>query len=1292
MVLLLVSALPISFGVAGAATQPTSSATVDPGAAQLDPGGPVADSYQSGLPAVTVQVQQATSSGGKATIDGWVRYQNMTGGFSPARQTDVILRKRTTLVPENKEIARTTTNESGYYSFEIDVAKWESNVDGKDDTLRLRVQALAQNPAVNVVNFGKNLDTANGNTWTINNDGTIDRGDAGRTFNFSITGKDERRAFQIANWTLEEYRFTKRSVGWTRSRVKARYPAVNNDQAQFKSFLEKFVIGNATWNRSDTRHVIHHEYGHAVMSGLFGYKGWQIPHTSTWFSSHCIWSETHRLTAWYEGWAEFMEAATVDNPAVHEENIETYPYFNDSDSHGGTDCPSSDTGDFDGVTVEGAIANILWDVYDGANEPHDRIDGSLGEVFNAVNETDNKAWGRAFNNGRTRDIHMFFIQYVDNTGRHEALRKIYFEYGINKPDRFEHAPGSGSSCTVAGYPCSKLSGDKWSKLEPNTSVDVGLHHQDDDFYRIELDEEQRATINATVTAKAPDGTGDMRVVVSGSKSSGGNTVGPALGSATESYPHEEVTFTAPDNGTYYIHVYDESSRTGGDLTYDLTVNATPQPPQTFEQDDTPRQATELSPYRIGQFTRTIEQTAATARHDADYFTLTLGPGDRISHASLRDGPGLNLTLQDDAGTTLQTVGNGDVIRTTTDLDGNYFLEVDGDARIDGYTLNVTTQNISQKYEQNDAKTAAADLTQTLDLSPDPARSGGTGPGHRGNPRWCKQTNTGSSTAGSTGGTGIGTGFQGPCPRHFWWDDGRTNPGFGPHEQDWYTLTLQRHERLNVTLPDDRLGVELHANGREVARAAPGSGQRSVQYTAQTAGQVAINVTGDDYVPAHELRFILVDAAARDRFEANDERASATRVRAASSGNLTVREPLLKLASGDADFFAVDLAKGDELNVSVTHLESAGEVRLAVIDPGGSHTIATDPRPQVKTYTTRLERATLTATQAGTYYLKVSGTTDVALKYNLSVTTRTDATQPVVTPIPVPGGDRFEFEGLQTGRWFTRDVPTPEDIARAGMFEEIGLNPDAPIDRLGVRMAVRTELPDGVPALERTSVIGGQYLHVDPQGSYSGTTKVRVRVSRDRLRSADASADSLAVFRHSGADTDGGWERLETTVAEKGENAVVLEAVADGMSVFAVGTVKDTIYDLIAANKGVYNENAEKVPGVFASLFGGERINLEVAREGDGRERIGVAMEGNRIQTVRKGGIDDATLVVETSESTVRTVKNAEQPREEAIAALDDGEISYHGVGIVNTVKFTGVKIAVGVMDFVGETLGIGPFA
>lgn len=927
-----------------------------------------------------------SSSQDSATIRGRVMYQNETGAMVPARHVDVIIRK--SVVPFDW-ITQTTTNESGYYSTGVDVASFESNLD-PDETLTLRVQALAQNDAVNVVNFARNLDTVNGNTWTINNDGTINVGEDSATFDFSITGQDERRAFQIANWSLQVYEFTERETGWTRNRVKARYPAAVDENAQFKSPLEKFVIGSGIWGRSDTRNVVHHEYSHSVMSGLFGYAGWQAPDVSTWFGSHCIWMDTGRIYAWYEGFAQFMEAAAVDDPGVHVRSIETFQFYDDDQLSTG-DCPAGDTGDFDGHDTEGAIANILWDVYDPANESHDRLDGSLHGVFNAVNETDNRAWGRTSNNGRTVDIHDFFIQYVDNNpNRHEELRRIYFEYGINKPDRFESR--TGASCPLHEYPCDKLDGQYFSPVQPNRSVNVGLHHQDVDTFRFDAEEEQRVTVNVTVTNSPPVETEDLRLTVNDTAA-----VTPrerSIGTRTENGRNETVVFTAREDGTYYVTVDDEVGE--GNVSYQYSVNAT-QVDQTNEEDDTPAEATGLSFFELSgdRWLNTSLETAATARYDHDYYEVDLLDGERIYNATLSDGPGLTMTLEDDSGpvgppSDPVSVANGEKLNTTTEVDGVHYLNVSGDARVEEYDVNVTTQRISQKYEENDGQSAAADLTADLGFdevpeltdSPDGtlACRGGQGDG---------------DTGGNTETPSFGTGSD--CPRFNWEQTRRATAGYEPYEADWYYVTMAQHERLNVTVDDPRLGIELFHGGQKIAE----TNSESLTRRLPADGDYYVNVTqeSDDYIPTYTITAERTLADARDRLEPNDVRTNATTVSTATSGTSTESYERLSITDEDVDLFAVDPGSGEDINVTLTHEESVGDVGLTVIEPGGATVSGSEDPVLAGTSGTGL-RANLTDVQSGTHYVRVTASGGAALKYNLSVRTTGSASSNVIPIAPI----------------------------------------------------------------------------------------------------------------------------------------------------------------------------------------------------------------------------------------------------------------------------------------------------
>lgn len=66
-----------------------------------------------------------------------------------------------------------------------------------------------------------------------------------------------------------------------------------------------------------------------------------------------------------------------------------------------------------------------------------------------------------------------------------------------------------------------------------------------------------------------------------------------------------------------------------------------------------------------------------------------------------------------------------------------------------------------------------------------------------------------------------------------------------------------------------------------------------------------------------------------------------------------------------------------------------------------------------------------------------------------------------------------------------------------------------------------------------------------------TATVRTRVSREEIRAADVTASSARIAHR----TDGTWKLLNTTVASRGEEAVLLAATTDGASPFAVTALR-----------------------------------------------------------------------------------------------------------------------------------------
>jgi hypothetical protein len=118
----------------------------------------------------------------------------------------------------------------------------------------------------------------------------------------------------------------------------------------------------------------------------------------------------------------------------------------------------------------------------------------------------------------------------------------------------------------------------------------------------------------------------------------------------------------------------------------------------------------------------------------------------------------------------------------------------------------------------------------------------------------------------------------------------------------------------------------------------------------------------------------------------------------------------------------------------------------------------------------------------------------------------------------------------------------------------------------------------------------------------------------------------------------------------------------------------------------YNENVDKVPGVARSQVSGQRIDLRIETP-DGERRFAVTTrDDGRIASWEDGAIDDPTLRVETDESTLCDIATSDDPAAAFSDAYDSGAIEVSGVGPVNAVKVTVMKIGVGVGRFLSGLL------
>jgi hypothetical protein len=245
-----------------------------------------------------------------------------------------------------------------------------------------------------------------------------------------MDSRNQYRALgHIFNCVMDAYNFTKERLDWYREQVPVQWPMGGGSKYGYVYstfggliFEEYIHIGaGSEWYRS----TILHEYGHAVMTGLYDYAFYDLP--ESWFiNDHWLYTVSDTGFAMKEGWAEFFEAVVDDNAYnltgyinAPEPNIESNDWWTGDIMGEGSNTQ--------GEVVEGSVASILWDI---ADTSHSR-DGSPGEDDDGIDGMLDQLWELVKKHKPENIIEFWDFWIQEGYGQIPALYSIYLDHGVN---------------------------------------------------------------------------------------------------------------------------------------------------------------------------------------------------------------------------------------------------------------------------------------------------------------------------------------------------------------------------------------------------------------------------------------------------------------------------------------------------------------------------------------------------------------------------------------------------------------------------------------------------------------------------------------------------------------------------------------------------------------------------------------------------------------------------------------------------------------------------------------------
>ncbi|WP_284012683.1 hypothetical protein [Halobaculum litoreum] len=116
----------------------------------------------------------------------------------------------------------------------------------------------------------------------------------------------------------------------------------------------------------------------------------------------------------------------------------------------------------------------------------------------------------------------------------------------------------------------------------------------------------------------------------------------------------------------------------------------------------------------------------------------------------------------------------------------------------------------------------------------------------------------------------------------------------------------------------------------------------------------------------------------------------------------------------------------------------------------------------------------------------------------------------------------------------------------------------------------------------------------------------------------------------------------------------------------------------------YNGNLDQLPGPLRGQLAGERVNVVITSSDGDYEYSAVTNGDARVTSFSEDLVENPTLRVETSESTVCEILDSQNPAAAALDAYRNDDITVEGVGVTKSVT---LRVAKTLFD-VGSALGL----